>query len=315
MRQAIEPVGESKSDYEVVVRDRQEARHGGSGHRGLHRWTSSSKRHVRGHGLRQVRDAGRSSRRRTTACSPWPRTGRSGRPASASSTRTRRATRCRRPPASSSSTRRAWPRPSPTTRSGRRYPQWIEKGVTHDERISSKRAQEYPLLVMSNHGRWRVHAQCDDIPWTREVLTGKVKGFDGYMYEPCWMHPYGCRGAGASRTATSSRSTTSAAACSAAPSCGSGSCRAWSPSTTARAPTSSAPRKLDRGGAINTIAPEGLDLQERRRPGDERLSGRGREGQHGHDGRVEATVPGGLRPRVRPGVRPALRCLGRRRGA
>ena len=42
---------------------------------------------------------------------------------------------------------------------------------------------------MSNHGRWRVHAQCDDIPWTREALTCKVKGFDGYLYEPCWIHP------------------------------------------------------------------------------------------------------------------------------
>jgi trimethylamine-N-oxide reductase (cytochrome c) len=69
------------------------------------------------------------------------------------------------------------------------YPKWVEKGITHDERISSSRAKAYPLLVMSNHGRWRTHAQGDDIPWTREALTCKVKGFDGYMYEPCWMHP------------------------------------------------------------------------------------------------------------------------------
>jgi molybdopterin guanine dinucleotide-containing S/N-oxide reductase-like protein len=68
-------------------------------------------------------------------------------------------------------------------------PKWIEKSVTHDERLSSKRAAAYPLLIMSNHGRWRVHAQCDDISWTREALTCKVKGFDGYMYEPCWMNP------------------------------------------------------------------------------------------------------------------------------
>jgi anaerobic selenocysteine-containing dehydrogenase len=68
-------------------------------------------------------------------------------------------------------------------------PKWIEKGITHDERVSSKRARAYPLLVMSNHGRWRVHAQCDDIPWTKETVTGKVKGFDGYQYEPCWINP------------------------------------------------------------------------------------------------------------------------------
>ena len=68
-------------------------------------------------------------------------------------------------------------------------PKWIEKGVTHDERISSERARMFPLLMMSNHGRWRVHSQCDDISWTREAPTCKVKGWDGYMYEPVWIHP------------------------------------------------------------------------------------------------------------------------------
>jgi trimethylamine-N-oxide reductase (cytochrome c) len=69
-------------------------------------------------------------------------------------------------------------------------PKWIERGETHDERISGDRAKQYPLLLMSNHGRWRVHAQCDDIAWTREAPTCKVKGApDGYMYEPLWLHP------------------------------------------------------------------------------------------------------------------------------
>jgi trimethylamine-N-oxide reductase (cytochrome c) len=68
-------------------------------------------------------------------------------------------------------------------------PHWIEKSETHDERISSERAKKYPLLLMSNHGRWRVHAQCDDVSWTREILSCKVKGQDGYMYEPVWMNP------------------------------------------------------------------------------------------------------------------------------
>jgi trimethylamine-N-oxide reductase (cytochrome c) len=68
-------------------------------------------------------------------------------------------------------------------------PKWIEKGITHDERISSTRGRAYPLLVMSNHVRWRVHAQCDDIPLTKETVTGKIRGWDGYLYEPCWMHP------------------------------------------------------------------------------------------------------------------------------
>ncbi|MBN1190073.1 MAG: molybdopterin-dependent oxidoreductase [Dehalococcoidales bacterium] len=68
-------------------------------------------------------------------------------------------------------------------------PHWIEKGESHDERISSERAQKYPLIVMSNHGRWRVHANHDDIPWTREISTCKVKGPDGYHYEPLWINP------------------------------------------------------------------------------------------------------------------------------
>jgi len=68
-------------------------------------------------------------------------------------------------------------------------PHWIEKSEMHDERLSSERAKKYSLLLMSNHGRWRVHAQCDDISWTREAPTCKVKGPDGYMYEPLWMHP------------------------------------------------------------------------------------------------------------------------------
>ena len=66
---------------------------------------------------------------------------------------------------------------------------WVEKGESHDERLSSQRAKTYPLLCMSNHGHWRMHSQCDDIVWTREIETMKVRGADGYLYEPVWMHP------------------------------------------------------------------------------------------------------------------------------
>jgi trimethylamine-N-oxide reductase (cytochrome c) len=68
-------------------------------------------------------------------------------------------------------------------------PKWIEKSAMHDERISSWRANAYPLLLMSNHGRWRVHSQADDISWSHEAPTCKVRGWDGYLYEPCWLHP------------------------------------------------------------------------------------------------------------------------------
>lgn len=67
-------------------------------------------------------------------------------------------------------------------------PHWIEKSESHDERISSKRAEKFPLLCMSNHGRWRMHAQCDDIIWNREIETMKIRCKDGYQYEPIWIH-------------------------------------------------------------------------------------------------------------------------------
>ncbi|MBP1706525.1 MAG: molybdopterin oxidoreductase [Chloroflexi bacterium] len=68
-------------------------------------------------------------------------------------------------------------------------PHWIERGESHDERLSSERAQKYPLLIVSNHGRWRVHSQHDDISWIREIHTCKVTGPDGYGYEPIWINP------------------------------------------------------------------------------------------------------------------------------
>ncbi|MBN2041626.1 MAG: molybdopterin-dependent oxidoreductase [Spirochaetes bacterium] len=65
---------------------------------------------------------------------------------------------------------------------------WIEKSESHDERLSSKRTEKYPLICMSNHPRWRMHAQGDDIIWTREIPTMKIKGQDGYLYEPVWLN-------------------------------------------------------------------------------------------------------------------------------
>lgn len=137
------------------------------------------------------------------------------------------------------------------------YPKWIEKGETHDERLSSKRAKAYPLLVMSNHGRWRVHAQCDDISWTREILTCKVKGFDGYMYEPCWINPKDAKKRGIKTgDIVKVYNERGAVLCGAI---------VWerimpgviSIDHGARADFI-IPGKLDRGGAINTIAPEAI---------------------------------------------------------
>jgi trimethylamine-N-oxide reductase (cytochrome c) len=68
------------------------------------------------------------------------------------------------------------------------YPIWIEKSDSHDETLFSARAKDYPLLLMSNHGRWRFHANLDDITWHREIETMKIRGKDGYQYEPAWIH-------------------------------------------------------------------------------------------------------------------------------
>lgn len=68
-------------------------------------------------------------------------------------------------------------------------PSWVEKGISHDERIGGERAKIYPYLVVSNHPRWRVHSQHDDMQWLREIETCKITGPDGYAYQPCWINP------------------------------------------------------------------------------------------------------------------------------
>jgi trimethylamine-N-oxide reductase (cytochrome c) len=68
-------------------------------------------------------------------------------------------------------------------------PHWIPYGPTHQESLQSPRAKQYPLLLVSNHPRWRCHVQGDDVSWLREIETCKVRGPDGYQYEPIWIHP------------------------------------------------------------------------------------------------------------------------------
>ena len=68
-------------------------------------------------------------------------------------------------------------------------PHFIPEGETHQENPLGEKSKLYPLLCQSNHGRWRVHAEHDDVSWLREIPTCKVKGIDGYLYEPIWLHP------------------------------------------------------------------------------------------------------------------------------
>ncbi len=68
-------------------------------------------------------------------------------------------------------------------------PHYIASGESHQEDRLGERGKQYPLLVVSNHPKWRVHSQHDDMTWLREIHTCKVKGADGYQYEPAWLHP------------------------------------------------------------------------------------------------------------------------------
>jgi trimethylamine-N-oxide reductase (cytochrome c) len=63
----------------------------------------------------------------------------------------------------------------------------LARWTLHPEQREAPRGAAYPLLMMSNHPRFRFHVQGDDLPWIREI--GKIRGADGYFYEPCRLHP------------------------------------------------------------------------------------------------------------------------------
>ena len=148
------------------------------------------------------------------------------------------------------------------------------------------RAEKYPLLVVSNHPHWRMHANCDDITWCREKKTAKVRGFNGYQYEPLWLNPadaaargikdgdivrnYNERGAllagayVAERVMEGSISMDHGAR--------------YDPIV---------PGEFDRGGAINTITPHNKTSKNATGMVCLELPGRGRESDRSPDGRVE----------------------------
>jgi trimethylamine-N-oxide reductase (cytochrome c) len=73
-------------------------------------------------------------------------------------------------------------------------PAWVtggpeSEGWWHDESQWGERHTSYPLLMVANHPRWREHVNMDDVSWIREIPMCKIKGNDGYMYEPVWISP------------------------------------------------------------------------------------------------------------------------------
>jgi trimethylamine-N-oxide reductase (cytochrome c) len=75
------------------------------------------------------------------------------------------------------------------------YPKYIVGGPgwSHDESLDiengAERCKKYPLLFMSNHPRYRFHSSGEGNAWLREIPTCKVRGYDEYLYEPLWIHP------------------------------------------------------------------------------------------------------------------------------
>lgn len=54
-------------------------------------------------------------------------------------------------------------------------------------RYSHPLVDKYPLQLLTTHPKFRFHGKYDDVPWLREIY--KVKGPDGYEYEPIYMNP------------------------------------------------------------------------------------------------------------------------------
>jgi trimethylamine-N-oxide reductase (cytochrome c) len=71
------------------------------------------------------------------------------------------------------------------------YPKYVIGGPDGalDESIEGELFKQYPLLMQTQHPRWRSHVQCDDCTWIREIPSAKIRGYDGYMYEPVWINP------------------------------------------------------------------------------------------------------------------------------
>ena len=64
-------------------------------------------------------------------------------------------------------------------------------GWTHDESVEvslgAERCKRYPIVCQNNHPRWRFHVQFDDVPWFREIDSGKMTAMMAIS-----MNPSGC---------------------------------------------------------------------------------------------------------------------------
>ena len=280
MSKAIEPVGESQSDYEAVVRGRQEAGHATrrsptaspvddlikgtyDGHEAstqIVTWEEFQEKEyyvaARRPGLGEV--AGRPVRVLQGSGEP---------------------TRCPRRPASSSSTPRAWRRHFPDDEERPPYPASGSRRAsptTSASRASGRRRIRCWSCPTTAAGASTPRATTS--PGPREALTCKVKGCDGYLYEPCWINPQDAEAQGHQERRHRQGLQRARQRALRRPRLGADHARRASPSTTAPGPTSSAPRAARPRRRHQPHLARGPDLQARRRPGHQRLPGRGGEG-------------------------------------
>ena len=65
---------------------------------------------------------------------------------------------------------------------------YIAESQTHQESLSSGRAKKYPLLVESPHPRFRFHSQHETVSWLHEIPSHKILKEDGYYWECVWIN-------------------------------------------------------------------------------------------------------------------------------
>jgi trimethylamine-N-oxide reductase (cytochrome c) len=67
-------------------------------------------------------------------------------------------------------------------------PKWREpSSLNLKEGKDGPLASKYPLVAHIAHFKWRFHSEFGHVSWLRELY--KIKGPDGYEYEPIWINP------------------------------------------------------------------------------------------------------------------------------
>jgi len=67
-------------------------------------------------------------------------------------------------------------------------PKWREpSSLNLKEGKDGPLATKYPLIAHIGHFKWRFHSEFGHVSWLRELY--KIKGPDGYQYEPIWINP------------------------------------------------------------------------------------------------------------------------------